>query len=168
MGIPAAGLTIIQLGNTNDNFSGSEWAHLHGQMGDHAPTPDIATEMRLINLLLEGQPLFESAHDLSDGGLAAALTEAVLRNGIGASLDLPAQYIPGGVAAGLFAETPGRVLVTVKPDQLEALAALAAKHEIALHKLGISGGEALVINGAAIPLDQLRQAHTQTLPKLFG
>ena len=168
MGIPAAGLSIVQLGNTSDNFSGSEWAHLHGQMGDHAPTPDIATEMRLINLLLEGQPLFESAHDLSDGGLAAALTEAVLRNGIGASIDLPAQYIPGGVAAGLFAETPGRVLVTVKAEHLAALAVLAEKFEIALHELGISGGDALVINGAAIPLDELRQAHTQTLPKLFG
>jgi phosphoribosylformylglycinamidine (FGAM) synthase-like enzyme len=30
-------LSIFQLGNTDDNFSGSEWAHLHGQMGDRAP-----------------------------------------------------------------------------------------------------------------------------------
>ncbi len=168
MGFPAAGLQVVQLGNTSDNFSGSEWAHLHGQMGDHAPTPDIAAEIRLINLLLEAQPLFESAHDLSDGGLAAALTESTLRNNIGATIELPAAFIPGGVAAGLFAETPGRILVTVDPKNFEALRALAKDCEIPFHPIGKSGGDALTINGAAIPLAELRRAHTETLPRLFG
>ncbi len=168
MGFPAADLMVMQIGNTSDNFSGSEWAHLHGQMGDSAPTPDVPAEMRLIDLLLEGQPLFESAHDLSDGGLAAALTEATLRNGIGATIALPAQFIPGGVAAGLFAETPGRVLITVHPANAEALSALASKYEIPLHQLGSTGGSDLMINEAAIPLEQLRKAHTETLPRLFG
>ena len=168
MGIPAANLVLFQIGNTSDNFSGSEWAHLYGQIGDHAPIPDVVAEMKLIDMLLEGQPIFESAHDLSDGGLAAAITEATLRNNIGATLDLPAQFIPGGVAAALFAETPGRVLVAVKPEKVEELSALATKYGIALHQIGVSGGSNLSINGAVIPLDELRQAHTQTLPKLFG
>ncbi len=168
MGFPAAGLQVVQLGNTSDNFSGSEWAHLHGQMGDHAPTPDIAAEIRLINLLLEAQPLFESAHDLSDGGLAAALTESTLRNNVGATIELPTAFIPGGVAAGLFAETPGRILVTVDPKNFEALRALAKDCEIPFHPIGKSGGDALTINGAAIPLTELRRAHTETLPRLFG
>ena len=168
MGIPAANLVLFQIGNTSDNFSGSEWAHLYGQIGDHSPIPDVAAEMKLIDMLLEGQPIFESAHDLSDGGLAAAITEATLRNNIGATLDLPAQFIPGGVAAALFAETPGRVLVAVKPEKVEELSALATKYGIALHQIGVSGGSNLSINGAVIPLDELRQAHTQTLPKLFG
>ena len=168
MGFPAAGLQVVQLGNTSDNFSGSEWAHLHGQMGDHAPTPDIAAEIRLINLLLEAQPLFESAHDLSDGGLAAALTESTLRNNVGATIELPTAFIPGGVAAGLFAETPGRILVTVDPKNFEALRALAKDCEIPFHPIGKSGGDALTINGAAIPLAELRRAHTETLPRLFG
>ena len=168
MGIPSAGLQLFQLGNTDDNFSGSEWAHLHGELGDHVPTPDIATEMRLIALLLEGQPLFASAHDLSDGGLAAALTEATLRNNIGATINLPADAIPGGVAAGLFAETPGRILVSVEPAQQEALVALAKKHQIAIYGIGTTGGDSLVINDADISLKELRVAHTETLPRLFG
>ena len=163
MGFPSTGLEIFQLGTTVPNFSGSEWAHLYGQLGDQAPTPDVTTEMQLISLLLEGQPLFESAHDLSDGGLAAALTEATLRNKIGADITLS-----GGVAAALFAETPGRVLIAVKPENREALTALAAKYEIPLHHLGSTGGQALVINGASIPLVELSQAHTETLPRLFG
>ena len=168
MGIPSAGLQLFQLGNTDDNFSGSEWAHLHGELGDHAPVPDIATEVRLIALLLEGQPLFASAHDLSDGGLAAALTETTLRNNIGAVINLPLDAIPGGGAAALFAETPGRILVSVEPAQQDALMALARKHEIAIYGLGTTGGDSLVINDAAISLTELRAAHTETLPRLFG
>ena len=168
MGIPAAGLQLLQLGNTGDDFSGSEWAYLHGQMGDRAPTPDIAAETRLVNLLLEAQSLFESAHDLSDGGLAAALTESTLRNNFGATIELLGGVIPGGLAAVLFAETPGRVLVSVDPKNLDALTALAEKFEVPVHILGISGGDSLTINEAQISLAELRTAHSETLPKLFG
>ena len=168
MGIPAAGLQLLQLGDTADNFSGSEWAYLHGQMGDRAPTPDIASEIRLVNFLLEAQPLFESAHDLSDGGLAAALTESTLRHNIGATIDLPGELNPGGLAASLFAETPGRVLISVDPKNLKALTELAEKLEVPVHALGTSGGDSLNINEVQISLTQLRTAHTETLPKLFG
>jgi phosphoribosylformylglycinamidine synthase len=168
MGFEEGGLEILQVGNTADNFSGSEWAHIHGQLGDTAPTPDIAAEVALVKFLLEAQPLLQSAHDLSDGGLAAALTESTLRYNVGATIDLPGQYIPGGVAAGLFAETPGRVLVAVSPTDREALEKLAEAHGVPLHHLGKTGGDALVINDATIPLAELREAHTSTLPRLFG
>ena len=163
-----AGLQLFQLGNTDDNFSGSEWAHLHGQMGDHAPTPDVDHETRLVKLLLEAQGLFAAAHDISNGGFAATISEMVLKSNIGASIDLPAQYIPGGVTAGLFAETPGRVVVAIKPGDVAAVTALATQHGIAFHNVGSTGGDALTINGAAIPLTELRAAFTETFPKLFG
>ena len=163
-----AGLQLFQLGNTDDNFSGSEWAHLHGQMGDHAPTPDVDHETRLVKLLLEAQGLFAAAHDISNGGFAATISEMVLKSNIGASIDLPAQYIPGGVTAGLFAETPGRVVVAIKPGDVAAVTALATQHGIAFHNVGSTGGDTLTINGAAIPLTELRTAFTETFPKLFG
>ncbi len=163
-----AGLELFQLGNTDDNFTGSEWAHLHGQMGDQAPTPDIDHETRLVTLLLEGQKYFAAAHDISNGGFAATISEMVLKSNIGATIDLPAQFIPGGVTAGLFAETPGRVVVAVKSSDVAGLTSLAESHKIALHKVGITGGDALAINGASIPLTQLRAAFTETFPKLFG
>ena len=168
MAFAEAGLELIQLGNTDDNFSGSEWAHLHGQMGDRAPTPDIDQETRLVKLLLEGQSLFAAAHDISNGGFAATVSEMVLKSNIGATIDLPAQYIPGGVTAGLFAETPGRVVVAVKPSDVAALDALAGTHGVPFHKVGVTGGDALVINDATIALTELRTAFTETFPKLFG
>jgi len=163
MGLPKAGLDIYQLGTTDANFSGSEWAYLHGQIGDSAPRADVDHETRLVNLLLEGQPLFESAHDLSDGGFAAAITEVTLKNNIGATIEFV-----GDIAAELFAQTPGRAIVSVEPHNAAALKTLAEKHGIAITRLGQSGGDVLTINGAHIPLDELRKAHTETLPKLFG
>jgi phosphoribosylformylglycinamidine synthase subunit PurL len=91
-----------------------------------------------------------------------------LRSGIGATIELPGQYIPGGVTAALFAETPGRVVVAVKSADVDALQKLADEGSIAMHWIGKTGGDALVINEASIPLTELRAAFTETFPKLFG
>jgi len=168
MGFPRPELEIFQLGNTDDNFSGSEYAYLHGQLGNQAPTPDVPAEMRLIALLLEAQGCFESAHDISNGGLAAALAESVLRNNIGATIELPAQYIPGGVTAGLFAETPGRILISVDSADVEQLNALCVAHNVPMHRIGSTGGDALIVNGAIIDIPTLRDAHTKTFAGLFA
>ena len=118
----------------------------------------------LIDLLVAGrtEKIFSSAHDLSQGGLTAALTEATLRHNIGASISLD------NPAIELLSETPGRVLVAVESSKVEALTSLAAKQNIPLKKLGTTGGAYLDINGAQISLDELRKAHTETFPKLFG
>ncbi len=163
-----SGLELFQLGNTDDNFSGSEWAHLHGQMGDRAPHPDVDHETRLVKLLLEAQGLFVAAHDISNGGFAATISEMVLKSNVGADIELPAEYIPGGVTAGLFAETPGRVVVAVESEDVAALQKLADEQCIPMHKVGTTGGDLLRINGASIPLTELRAAFTETFPKLFG
>jgi phosphoribosylformylglycinamidine (FGAM) synthase-like enzyme len=119
--------------------------------------------MRLIELLLEGQPLFVAAHDLSQGGLAAALSEMVLRHNIGMITQLD-----GDLARGLLSETPGRVVVVVDPANAKAITALAAKHAIAVTKIGTTGGSTLTVNDVVIPLDELRVAFMDTIPKLFA
>jgi phosphoribosylformylglycinamidine synthase len=52
--------------------------------------------------------------------------------------------------------------------QTAALTSEAALQKIALTKIGITGGDSLVINDAKISLVELRKAHTETFPKLFG
>jgi phosphoribosylformylglycinamidine synthase len=68
----------------------------------------------------------------------------------------------------LLSETPGRVVVAINPSQTAALTQEAAVQKIALTKIGVTGGDALVINDATISLKELREAHTQTFQKLFG
>ena len=164
MSFDRAGLELYLLGQTQNDIAGSEWAYLHGQRGGKAPIADLQREMRLIELLVTGrkEKLFVAAHDLSQGGLSATLTEMVLRHGIGAEVTLEK------VGQSLVSETPGRVVVAVDSRKSKALAELATKQNIALTKLGTTGGEFLVINEAQISLTELRKAHTETFPKLFG
>ena len=83
---------------------------------------------RSSELLVAATGVLSSAHDLSDGGLAQALVEACLRNGVGARVELA-----GDPFVALFSESAGRVLVTVAPDDEERLCELAADHGVPDH-----------------------------------
>ena len=74
------GENIYLLGVTATELSGSAWAGtVHGHLGGRPPAVDLAHEKRLAELLhaASQQSLVSSAHDLSSGGLAQALAEAV-------------------------------------------------------------------------------------------
>ena len=164
MSFGRAGLDLYLLGETYEDLAGSEWAYMHNQRGGIAPIADLQREMRLIELLVAGRTkkIFTAAHDLSQGGLAATLTEMVLRHNTGATIQL------ANVGISLLSETPGRVVVAIDPGQTQALTNEALAQKIALTKIGVTGGDALVINQATISLNELRTSHTQTFPKLFG
>ena len=158
------GQEIYVIGNVDDNFSGSEWAHIHGkQIGDRSPVADLDMEKRLVLMLLEGQPIFEAAHDISNGGFAASISEMVLRTNVGATITLE-----GNVAAELLAETPGRVVIAINESNTNAILALASKYQIPVKNVGVTGGDSLTINDGALSIDELRGAHTGVLEALFG
>jgi phosphoribosylformylglycinamidine synthase len=120
--------------------------------------------MRLIELLVAGRiaKIFTAAHDLSQGGLSATLTEMVLRHNVGATINIE------NVGTTLISESPGRVVVAIDSAKADVLKELAVKNQIAITKIGTTGGSSLKINGADISLTELRQAHTETFEKLFG
>ena len=163
MSFDRAGIDLYLLGETFADFAGSQWAYMHEQRGGQSPQADLQREMRLIELLLECQNLFVAAHDLSQGGLAATLSEMVLRNGIGAQIQLTQD-----LATALFSETPGRVVVAIDPKNSVALQEMSQKYQIVLTKIGVTGGESLTINKAVISLTVLGDAFMSTFPKLFG
>jgi phosphoribosylformylglycinamidine synthase len=162
MSFKEVGLELHLLGATDGNMSGTEWAYLHSMRGGTAPIADLAKEMRLINLLLEARPIFSAAHDLSQGGLASTLIEMVLRYNVGAKIDIANPGIT------LLSETPGRVLVAIKPGDAARLQTFAAKHKIEVEKIGFTGGSTLDINDSSIGLEELQKSHTETFKKLFG
>jgi phosphoribosylformylglycinamidine synthase len=162
MSFTEAGLDLYLVGTTQEDLAGSEWAFLHNQRVGQSPDADLQREMRLIELLLEGNAFFAAAHDLSQGGLSAGLTEMVLRHKVGATITLE------NAGVSLISETPGRVIVAIKPSDASKLQSLSEKHSIAITKLGTTGGESLTINDAVISLAELSDAHTSTFPKLFG
>jgi phosphoribosylformylglycinamidine synthase len=168
-GFVAAGETVLLLGETREELSGSEWAHVvHKHLGGLPPAVDLAREKALAELLREagglGSGLVTSAHDLSDGGLAQALVESALRRGIGATVTLE-----GDAFVALFSESAGRVLVTVPSDDAARLGDLAERHGVPVTELGTTGGDALVVDGQLdIDLAVLRDTWTRTLPDALG
>jgi phosphoribosylformylglycinamidine synthase len=170
MGFSADGDAIFLLGETREELSGSEWAHVtHKHLGGAPPVVDLAAEQRLAGLLAEAavNGLLTAAHDLSDGGLAQALVEACLRRNLGAHVALP----PDGQSpfVHLFSESTARVLVSVRKGQEAAFVALAGQRSVPYAALGIVAGTALVFDELfEVGLDDLRKAHTGTMPALFG
>ena len=162
MSFNRAGLELYLIGASDENLSGSEWAYLHGMRGGQAPIANLQREMKLIKLLVKGrtEKIFTAAHDLSQGGLTASLTEMILRHNVGAKITLTNPGI------NLIVETPGRVVVAIEPERVAALKSAAG--DIPLTYLGTTGGDLLVINDVEISLAELRTAHTSTFQKLFG
>lgn len=165
----AAHQTLVLLGETREELSGSEWAHVvHRHLGGLPPRVDLDAERALAELLREGVGLLTAAHDLSDGGLSQALVEASLRHGVGATVTLDADPF-----VSLFSESTARVLVACRDEDLDRVLGLAERHGVPARVAGATGGDALAVAGPdgllfTLPLDELREAWTATLPRALG
>ena len=170
------GDVIYLLGTTADEFGGSVWTQVaHDHLGGMPPKVDLDVERRLGEILVNAsrEGLVTAAHDLSDGGLAVALAEASLRNGVGARIRLDAVCGRDGVDAftALFSESAGRAIVAVPESKRARFTDLCISHGLAHASIGEVVDEArrLEVQGQFIlSLDELRTAHTSTLPAIVG
>jgi len=175
-GWKTSGQAIYLLGSTADEFGGSAWTEVaHGHLGGLPPRVDLERERQLGEILITASRdgLVEAAHDLSEGGLAAALAEASLRNGVGAQIWLDEVCERDGVDSFtlLFSESTGRAIAAVPPAEEDRFIAVCSAKGFAQARIGVVGDEAgaLDVQGQfTVPLDELRTAHTSTLPAIFA
>ncbi|MDP9407533.1 MAG: phosphoribosylformylglycinamidine synthase subunit PurL [Actinomycetota bacterium] len=171
MGFSAAGDTLMLLGETRDEFGGSEWAWAeHRHLGGRPPGVDLAREKLLAEVLVSGSRdgMLASAHDLSDGGLAQALVESCLREGYGARVVLPEGADP---FVWLFSESAARAVVAVPRSEEMRFTDMCVARGLPVTRLGVveERGAPLEVQGVlSVPLEELREAHEGTLPRLFG
>ena len=188
------GLAIVALGETRDELDGSAWARVvHDHLGGQPPRVDLEAEMALGRVLValseadgpdapDGGRLVRAAHDCSAGGLIQTLVDAVLRHGVGASIDLTQLQGRDDVDdfTALFSESGARALVAVPEWAVEAVVAAAEAEDVAWARLGTTGGDMLVVSGGdvlsdggagrplVLDLAELREGAEATLPELFG
>jgi len=170
------GHVIYLLGTTADEFGGSAWTQVaHNHLGGLPPRVDLDVERRLGEILVNAscQGLVEAAHDLSEGGLAVALAEASLRNGVGARIRLDEVCGRDGVDAFtlLFSESAGRAIVAVPPTEQVGFTDLCLSRGFAHTSIGVVEDErrSLQVQGQfSLSLDELRTAYTATLPDVFA
>ncbi len=146
-----AGDVIILLGPIGSGLGGSQFLlQLHGKKQGPLPPFDLAREMavheKLYDLIKSG--LVKSAHDCSEGGLAAALAEACFTGAklIGASVTLAGNSPETRDDDLLFGESASRVVLTVAAGTAEAALALLQRDGVEARKLGTVGGDELVIH----------------------
>jgi phosphoribosylformylglycinamidine synthase subunit PurL len=170
LGFRHPGRSVILLGGlgTPDQtrFGSSQYAKIIlNELWGLPPALDLDREKRVQAAIREivNQGLAESAHDLSDGGLAVALAECAV-GGCGASLDLDSD-LPADLL--LFHEAPSRVLLsTAVPEQV---AALAAHHHIEAPVVGVTIETEVVIaqKGRVLgrwEITELQAAFEEALP----
>ena len=134
-------------------FSSSEYSRtVRGIVAGAPPAVDLAAEKRLIATLValaaEGQ--LQSAHDVSDGGLAVTLAESCFASdGLSVRASLTSKEPD---EAALFGERGARAVVSVTPENLAAVRRIAAQYEVAVVEVGrVTRGEFRIeLNGQAV------------------
>ena len=116
--------------------------------------------------------LISSAHDLSEGGLAQALAEGVMRFGVGARVWLTELMERDGVdaASALFSESTGRVIVTVPREDDVKFRGLCEGRGYPFLRIGVTDTEPqLEVQGVfTASVEELRERSQATLPAAFG
>ncbi|MEB0276333.1 phosphoribosylformylglycinamidine synthase subunit PurL, partial [Cryobacterium sp. 5B3] len=170
------GHNIYLLGITREELDGSAWADVvHGHLGGLPPVVDLAGEARLAGLLHAAsiEALVDSAHDLSSGGLAQTLAEAVLRFGVGARVWLGDICERDGIDASvaLFSESAGRVIVSVPREDDVKFLGLCEGRNYPVLRIGVTDNtlDALEIQDVfTVSLADLQSRHRATLPCLLN
>ena len=174
------GELIYVLGDTRDDFAGSEWAHhIHGHLGGLPPQVDLDRERVLAEVLVAGSRdgMVSAAHDVADGGIAQTLVEMALRSGVGARV-----WPIDGVDpfTFLFSESAGRAVVVLPRSEELRFTQMCEARGLPAYRIGVvdsgladqaglpSGVQVIEFSGyLTITLDELRRAHESTLPSVL-
>jgi len=176
--------------DSRKEFSSSEYAKVvQGVVAGEPPAMDLAAEKRLIECLVALAPIrsglaaegvVQSAHDVSDGGLAVAIAECCFE-AVGAYGHTPLRamfaadvQLQGAELAelALFGERGARAVVSVAPEQLARLDALAAQYKVAAQTIGRVGRQEFRIqyNGQIVvsaPVESLHHAWANSLQRVL-
>ncbi|MEZ6115237.1 MAG: phosphoribosylformylglycinamidine synthase subunit PurL [Pirellulaceae bacterium] len=131
MDLKEAGNLLYQVGVTKDELGGSHFSLVNGLTGGHVPKVDSALAKQIFAAVHQAMQskLIRSCHDLSEGGLAAAIAEMAFAGEQGATINLDqiptaGQSCPAYVL--LFSESNTRFVLEVAPENSAALEAVFA------------------------------------------
>ncbi len=154
---------LFVVGLTKPHIGGSVLLDLFGELGVSVPIVDLEEAARTFDLLHKAiqDGIVTSCHDLSDGGLGAALAEMCFAGGLGCEVELadvptwpmiidPNEKDVFGFgddnAAILYSETPSRFLVEVDPSKRDRF--FEAMGEIDVAVIGeLTSDERVVVLG---------------------
>jgi phosphoribosylformylglycinamidine synthase subunit PurL len=145
-----AGMEVWVVGpRPSGSLAGSSLQRVLGDTNGGTPTPANPDMAKLvIELAIEVAHVSPVLHDISDGGLAVAVAEIAIASGVGVEVE----------DDHLFCEDPHRLLVVCHPGQITFPSDLG-------RKVGVVGGESLVLNGSELSVNEASELYEQALPR---
>ncbi len=161
---------VILLGETYEEFGGSELQKLlRDEISGKPPQLDLKKEKALQQAVLEAIQAgwVSSAHDVSEGGLAVAISESAISGGKGVQLSFESAL---SVTATLFAESQSRILLSLSAGHVDNVLTKAEAHGVPAQVLGHVTDEQqirITINGKeeiGTALESLQTAWKDAIP----
>ena len=116
MNFQKEGSLILMIGDRKDELGGSVYYDLFEELGANVPKPDLLEVKNQIHSLTTciDKKLVLACHDISDGGLASALSEMTFKNELGCEINFISHLASEKF---LFSETGG-FLLEINPKNL--------------------------------------------------
>jgi len=159
------GDVVVLLGKGNLKLGGSSYLKaLAGKIAGKLPYLDLQAERRLQDLLLMAikSGIINSAHDISDGGLAVTLAECCIcgrEERLGVMVELDDISVNA-----LFSEAPSRAVVSVNNDDLVELMMMCDDYNVPFLPIGMVCSDYLQIGDAVmIMVDEMAELYFNAL-----
>ena len=167
---------IVLLGTNSGEFGGSEYLYATSKLvAGHPPSVDLEAERLLQQAVLKmnHEEVLNSAHDCSEGGLAATLAECALGNGetpLGVTVEVDEDLAP---TVSLFGESHGRIIASTSPENTERVLALAALYDVPAKRIGtvtdMASGFSIKVRSGSVQasMTDLAEAYFGSLPNIM-
>tara|TARA_Y100000748_G_C15500610_1_gene489909 strand:+ start:1403 stop:3736 length:2334 start_codon:yes stop_codon:yes gene_type:complete len=135
---------ILMIGERKNELGGSIYYSLYNEIGANIPKPSLEqTKNEIFGVTdLADKRLTRSCHDISDGGLVAAIAEMTFKNNIGCSVSIKSSMSPEKV---FFSETGGFIL-EISPNNIKDVKSKLETSGVNAFEIGTTGGENISIN----------------------
>lgn len=159
---------IFMLGESKDDISSSEYLNaFHKIKYSPAPYFDLETELKLQNIikkLIKGN-LIRSAHDISEGGLFAALVESSMVYDFGFDITTDLEIRPDSF---LFGEAQSRIIVSVTPNKENQFIDFMIKENFPFLALGhVTKGELRIDDTSFGFIKDIKRSWESTLEEMI-
>ena len=156
------GNALYLLGESKSEFGGSLYMkEICGVVAGTLPEIDYKKELALWDFVIEANKnnILECAKDASSGGVAIALAKMAATSSLGCNVTMSVED-----QRDIFAESMSRAIVEVAPENVAAFE--NALNGLACEKIGVVGGDKIVINDVEMSMQTLQDNYFNTFKRV--
>jgi phosphoribosylformylglycinamidine synthase subunit PurL len=158
----------------SDGLGGSEYLFQRtGKVAGTSPSCNLDKQAALVQTLIElaDKRLLNSAHDVSEGGLAVALAECCFAQGtehpLGAKVQIENDHARRDTL--LFGERQGFVVLSCDPNNVKDIFDISKKYDLEVKHIGTVGGNRLIIDDFIDEsVEEVYSIYSTVLPVALG